>query len=132
VPWQVKAMRPRENGFPEDNLALVAELQARYESLPVVASEGHHGQITNFLNAIEGREPLLIDGHEGRKTLELITAIYQAAHLGRKVSLPLKPEDPFYTREGILAHARHFHEKRRSIDNFADNQITFGQWRGGS
>ncbi len=127
VPWQVKAAKQKENGFPEDNAAFAAQIQAFYDRLPAVPNEGHDGQIANLLAAIAGREPLLIDGHEGRKTLELITAIYQSGHLGQAVRLPLKPGDPFYTREGILKHARHFHEKTRSIENFASNDITLGR-----
>ena len=127
VPWQVKAARQKENGFPEDNATLLAEIQSFYDQLPPVALEGHDGQIANLLAALEGREPLLIDGTEGRKTLELITAIYQSSHLGQKVQLPLKPTDPFYTREGILRNARRFHEKLHSVENFANNEITLGR-----
>ncbi len=127
VPWQVRAARPKENGFPEENSGLAAEIQALYESLPAEPLEGHDGQIANVLAAVAGREPLLVDGAEGRKTLELITAIYQAGHLGQRVELPLRPADPFYTRDGILKHARHFHEKTRSVENFASNEITLGR-----
>jgi UDP-N-acetyl-2-amino-2-deoxyglucuronate dehydrogenase len=127
VPWQVKAGKQKENGFPEDNPVLVAEIQAFFDHLPALPFEGHEAQIANFLEAIEGREKLLVDGHEGRKTLELITAIYQSGRLGQKVKLPLQPSDPFYTREGILKHARHFHEKTRSVENFANNEITLGR-----
>lgn len=127
VPWQPKAMRQRENGFPEPDDALVAELQRSYDHLPAVAWEGHDGQIANFLAAIEGHEALLVDGVQGRRTIELVTAIYQSSHLGRAVRLPLQPADPFYSREGILQHARRFHQKTRSVENFADNQITFGR-----
>ncbi len=127
VPWQVKAVVAKENGFPEDNVALLVELQTRYDQLPALPFEGHEGQIANFLGAIEGREPLLIDGQEGRKPLELISAIYQSSHFGQKVRLPLQPTDPFYTREGILKHARHFHEKSRSVENFASSEITLGR-----
>jgi len=95
--------------------------------LPALQNEGHDAQIANFLNAIEGREPLLVDGQQGRQTLELITAIYQSGHLGGRVKLPLKPTDPFYSREGILKHARHFHEKTKSVENFASNEITLGR-----
>jgi UDP-N-acetyl-2-amino-2-deoxyglucuronate dehydrogenase len=127
VPWAVKAMRQKENGFPEDNPAVQAEIQTFYDSLPAVEEEGHYGQIANFLAAVEGREPLLVDGLQGRRTLELITAIYQSSHLGQRVQLPMQPTDPFYTREGVLKHARHFHEKTRSVENFANNDITLGR-----
>lgn len=127
LPWQVKASVQKENGFPADNPQLVAEIQAAYDQAPAVVHEGHDGQIANFLAAIAGREPLLVDGNQGRRTLELITAIYQSGHLGECVTLPLSPDAPFYSRDGILKHARHFHEKTRSVENFAKNEITLGR-----
>lgn len=127
VPWQIKAMKPKENGFPEDNPSLLAEIQAFYDQLPAVPYEGHDGQIANFLAAIAGREELLVDGQQGRQTLELITAIYQSSHLGQKVKLPLTPNDLFYTRENILKNARHFHEKSKNVENFNTTTITLGR-----
>lgn len=52
----------------------------------------HERQIKDFLTAvINGTKPL-IDGAEGRKTVELFTAIYRSARDGRPVKFPLKPE----------------------------------------
>lgn len=127
VPWSVKAMKQKENGFPEDNPELQSGVQAFYDQLPELPLEGHEGQIANFLAAVENKEPLLVDGCQGRQTLELITAIYQSSHLGGSVKLPLAPSAPFYSREGILKHARHFHEKTKSVENFANNDITLGR-----
>ncbi|HNU99389.1 MAG: Gfo/Idh/MocA family oxidoreductase [Verrucomicrobia bacterium] len=127
VPWQVKAMQPRENGFPDENAETASEIQAFYDALPVVDHEGHEGQIDNFLEAIEGREALLVDGVQGRQAIELISAIYQSGHSERRVVLPLSADAPFYTRAGILEHARRFHEKTKSVANFATNDITFGR-----
>ena len=127
VPWQVKTSRQKENGFPEENTALAAEIQKFYDSLPALEHEGHDGQIANFLAAIEGREPLLVDGRQGRQTLELISAIFQSGQTGQRVTLPMKPTDLFYTRESILKNARHFHEKTKSVENFASNEITLGR-----
>jgi UDP-N-acetyl-2-amino-2-deoxyglucuronate dehydrogenase len=126
VPWSVKAARQRENGFPEEEIERVRQIQNAYDQLPALTWEGHDGQIANFLAAIAGRESLLIDGREGRRTLELITAIYQSSHCERKITLPLSGSDPFYAREGLLKNARHFHEKVRSLENFAQNEITLG------
>jgi UDP-N-acetyl-2-amino-2-deoxyglucuronate dehydrogenase len=126
VPWQIKAMKQLENGFPQENPDLMAEIQARYDQLPATPLEGHDGQIANFLAALEGREPLLVDGQQGRRTLELITAIYQSGHLEQKVKLPLTPSDPFYSRDGILKTARRFHHKTKNVENFARNEITLG------
>ena len=127
VPWVVKASRPKENGFPEADIEWAARIQAAYDELPALVYEGHEGQWDNFLAAIEGREPLLIDGVAGRRTLELITAIYQSSHYGTSVKLPLPPDAPFYTREGILKNARRFHRKTRSVENFATGEITLGR-----
>lgn len=127
VPWSLKAFKQKENGFPEDDEALAKELQSYYDNLPEVKLAGHDGQVSNFLAAIEGREELLVSGEQGRRTLELIAAIYQSSHLGQKVKFPMGPADAFYTLEGVLKHARHFHEKTRSVENFATNDISFGR-----
>ncbi|MFT0803409.1 Gfo/Idh/MocA family oxidoreductase [Bacillus swezeyi] len=42
-----------------------------------------------FINAVQSDEPLLIDGHEGKKALETIFGIYQSALSKRVVELPL-------------------------------------------
>ncbi len=49
-------------------------------------------QIREFLEAIsENREPL-VNGEEGRKTVELFTAIYRSTRDNRPVKFPLQPE----------------------------------------
>jgi predicted dehydrogenase len=60
------------------------------------AAIGHHGHTNQFrdvLQAIRSGGTPLIDGHEGRKSVEIILAIYKAAETGRTVTLPL-PKDP--------------------------------------
>ena len=50
---------------------------------------GHRDQLVDFLQAIdEGRAPL-VDGREGRKSVEIIRAIYRSAETGSQVLLPL-------------------------------------------
>jgi predicted dehydrogenase len=52
----------------------------------------HELQIKDFLRAIiEDRDPL-VTGEEGRKTVELFTAIYRSQRDGRAVKFPLVPE----------------------------------------
>ena len=52
----------------------------------------HERQIEDFLNAIiTGTKPL-IDGEEGRKTVEIFTAIYRSNRDKAPVKFPLKPE----------------------------------------
>ncbi len=126
VPWRVCASRQMENGFPENDAVAAAEIQAAFDQMPALAHELHQGQIANVLAAIEGKEALLVDGRAGRNTIELVTAIYAAGFTGACVQLPLDSGSPFYNREGILKHAPHFHEKTRSVDNFASNEIVVG------
>ena len=52
----------------------------------------HRLQIQDFLQAIlGGREPL-VSGEEGRKTVEIFTAIYRSQRDARPVKFPLQPE----------------------------------------
>jgi predicted dehydrogenase len=50
---------------------------------------GHRDQLIDFVEAIDqGRAPL-VDGKEGRKSVEIIRAIYRASETGQAVKLPL-------------------------------------------
>ena len=60
------------------------------------AAIGHHGHTELFrdvLHAIESGGTPAVDGHEGRRSVEIILAIYQAAEQQSAVALPL-PGDP--------------------------------------
>ncbi len=127
VPWRVCSYKQRENGFPEDDTQKLAQIQALYDSLPETKYTAHDGQIANFLAAIEGKEPLIVDGEQGRNTIMLITAIYLSAHLGEPVQIPINKGSLFYTTDGIVKNVRRFHKKTKSIDNFSDTKITFGR-----
>ena len=50
---------------------------------------GHKKQFQDFIHAIETGGTPLVDGAEGRKSVEIILAIYQSAKTGRRVNLPL-------------------------------------------
>jgi UDP-N-acetyl-2-amino-2-deoxyglucuronate dehydrogenase len=124
VPFECYASRALPNGFPERDDLVEAELAAAYEELEPLTYEGHTGELDNVLGALEGREDLLVDGEEGRRTIELITAIYASAITGSAVGLPMAPSHPFYRREGLLAAAPRFHEKSRVVSDFGDVPIT--------
>lgn len=49
----------------------------------------HAVQIQDFLQAIQEKREPLVNGEEGRKSLELMTAIYQSGRSGQTVKLPL-------------------------------------------
>lgn len=59
------------------------------------AAIGHHGhtlQFKDFVKAINTNGTPAVDGHEGRKPVEIILAIYKAAQTGKLVKLPLKSD----------------------------------------
>jgi predicted dehydrogenase len=123
-PWRVAATRGKENGFPEHDAATEEDIQRSYDALPDLAHEGHRGQVDNVLTAIEGRGRVLVDGTEGRRTMEVITAIYKAAITGQPVLLPISPDDVFYRRNGVAQNAPRFHRKTGSVTSFADEEIS--------
>ncbi|SHI54438.1 Predicted dehydrogenase [Tangfeifania diversioriginum] len=50
-------------------------------------------QIEDFLHAIESETQPMVTGEDGRKTVELFTAIYRSTRDNRPVKFPLKPEN---------------------------------------
>lgn len=130
APWDVKAEVSQANGFPnsEGNTPLIQKLQDFWEQIPPLAHEGHTGEIDDVLSALETGESPLITGEDGRKTVEVITAIYKSGFSGQVVKFPIKKEDAFYTFDGILKNAVHFHEKTGSVENFAEESITLGNY----
>ncbi|MHB1598601.1 MAG: Gfo/Idh/MocA family protein [Acidimicrobiales bacterium] len=124
VPWRVYASSPRANGFPDRDLGVEAEIERFAEAVPVLEHEGHAGQIDDVLTALESRGRPLVDGVEGRKTLELISAIYASAVTGSPVRLPLGLDSPYYSSRGLLETAPRYHEKLHSLTEFTSNEIT--------
>lgn len=54
---------------------------------------GHQKQLEDFIHVIKtGGEPL-INGEEGRKSVEIVTAIYESARTGTTVKLPMRSID---------------------------------------
>jgi UDP-N-acetyl-2-amino-2-deoxyglucuronate dehydrogenase len=51
---------------------------------------GHYEQLKDFVRAAQTGTSPLVDGEEGRKSVEIILAIYKSAETGRAVKLPLK------------------------------------------
>ena len=50
-----------------------------------VAKGGHAAQIADLVAAVREGRPPAVDGREGRRSLALVTAIYEAARTGREV-----------------------------------------------
>jgi UDP-N-acetyl-2-amino-2-deoxyglucuronate dehydrogenase len=79
--WGIQGVKPK----PKE---LLADEKSGGASDPMAISfEGHLAQYLDFIDAIEyDREPL-ISGIEGRKSLEIVIAIYQSSKEGRSVQL---------------------------------------------
>ena len=122
----VYASLSKPNGFPERNEALEKEISDFADALPPVPYIGHDGQIENVLTAIEQDTDVAITAEDGRRTIELITAVYKAGATRTAVDLPLQPEDPFYTVEGIMKAVPHFYEKTKSEIDLGGADITVG------
>ncbi|TWU12778.1 Glucose--fructose oxidoreductase precursor [Symmachiella macrocystis] len=57
-----------------------------------ISYAGHLAQLKDFIKAIKTNSTPVIDGREGRKSVEIILAIYKSSHTGRRVQLPLKSD----------------------------------------
>lgn len=122
VPWKVYASTPRDDGFPERNTGLEETIGQLHDSIEPLRYTAHDGQVDDILTAIEDKSgQVWIDGYEGRRTLELITAIYESSITGHPVSLPLPEDSMLYTRQGILANAPRFH---RAVDKEEDRHAS--------
>ncbi|GAA1177747.1 Gfo/Idh/MocA family oxidoreductase [Nesterenkonia xinjiangensis] len=108
------------HGFGEDggDPHRVAEVDAVRDAVPPLAHTLHRGQIDDFLTAVETGTRPAVDGHDGRLTIEVITAIYAAGIERRAIDLPLAAEDPFAKDGALLERAPRFYTKSASIRAF--------------
>ena len=128
APWRVVSSHSQPNGHPMPNPEFEDEVNEYYRTLPEIVHEGHPGQIDDLLTAIETGGIPLVTGTDGRLTIELITAIYKAGTEKRFISLPITPDDPFYTVEGIQSNVPRFSEKTASVQDLGGD-ITFGTYK---
>lgn len=126
IPHKISVNRQMPNGYPEDDEDQQAAFEVAFQSAGSLTCQEHCGQIENMISAIEQGIQPLITGVDGRKTVEFISAVYQSAFTGTKVAIPMDRKDLFYTREGILSKAVRFHEKKKSVENYADIGIKVG------
>ncbi|MCS5451132.1 Gfo/Idh/MocA family protein [Enterobacter huaxiensis] len=122
APWQACACVSADNGFPQDtnDLPREAQLNAIVQETPKLTWSLHTGQINDLLQGIERGTAPLVDGVQGKRSLELITAIYKSAITRSVVTLPIGRDDPFYRTGGTNALAPRFYEKSASVANFSE------------
>lgn len=58
---------------------------------PNVYGFGHQAYYQHVVNCISNEQPQMVDGLEGRRSLELISAIYESVETGREVSMRFVP-----------------------------------------
>lgn len=78
----------RDPGSQDEVDAIVAKADAQYAGFV-----GYFAAISDALGAAPGREVTLLDG---RRSIELVSAIYAAARSGKEVALPLTFGSEFY------------------------------------
>jgi UDP-N-acetyl-2-amino-2-deoxyglucuronate dehydrogenase len=77
-----------EEELPEDD-----EVRDRFsENPPDVYGFGHRAYYNHVVQCLRGTTPTLVDGLEGRRSLELITALYESVETGRPVGLRFDPQ----------------------------------------
>jgi len=79
-----------ENGTDEEKEEVFANAA---ENPPNVYGFGHTRYLEDVIHAIESGGRALVDGLEGRKSLELINAIYESAETGKEVFLRYEPRN---------------------------------------
>jgi predicted dehydrogenase len=126
-PWKVVAETARPNGFPTDDgdTDRVARIEAVAAAHRPLAHTGHAGQVGDMLDAVRERRRPAGDGEDGRRAIELVTAIYAAGIERRTIDLPLRPDDPYYRTGTLMERAPHFFEKTASVTEQA-GEITVG------
>lgn len=60
-----------------------------------VATENHRRQLTDFIQAITENRTPMVDGVEGRRTLEFIRAIYQSGDRREAVNFPIEENEKY-------------------------------------
>lgn len=75
-----------------ENLPSDAEVQERFSvNPPNVYGFGHQAYYENVMQCLKNGKAALVDGLEGRKSLELISALYESIETGRSVNLRFQP-----------------------------------------
>lgn len=90
--WDFQESRPEDDELRE-KYGASSETTGGAADPKAISFVGHQRQFEDFLASVEKGETPLIDGYEGRKSVELILAIYQSSWEGKRITLPL-PQDP--------------------------------------
>ncbi len=90
--WQFAKMTAKDKRI-ASRLETLTETGGGAADPAAIGHAAHAHQFRDVINAIKHGTAPLIDGLEGRRSVEIILAIYQSARSGKTVTLPLK-RDP--------------------------------------
>lgn len=100
VRWEFATSSPKDRAVRDklmrkDDDDMMMPLGGGAADPKAISHIGHREQLKDFIKSIEtGRKPL-VDGDEGRRSVEIILAIYKSAWTNKPVKLPLAA-DPTY------------------------------------
>jgi predicted dehydrogenase len=89
--WDFKKKKPSDERIRQKFRAEDGEAGAGAADPKAISFEGHQRNFEDAVRALKTGKKPLVDGPEGRKSIEIILAIYRSALAGGKpVELPLK------------------------------------------
>ena len=96
--WDFEKKKPRDEAI----LAAMANRKSGGGGAADPAAIGHQAHARQFQNVVQaikkGTAPS-VDGPEGRRSVEIILAIYKSAETGKAVKLPLAGDPPLKARK---------------------------------
>lgn len=84
--WQFQQEMPDDSGI-RDRFAVKTGASGGSSNPAAISHVGHTRQLADFIEAIQTKGKPFVDGAEGRRSVELIEAIYQSARTGTVVRL---------------------------------------------
>jgi len=84
--WQFEKETARDRGLREKFAQKVGGTGGASDP-KAISYQGHQRQLKDFVKAIQTGSAPLVDGAEGRKSVEIILAIYKSSQTGKKVVL---------------------------------------------
>ena len=85
VRWEFREPRPEDDAIRA--AGQTNGLGSGASNPAAISTEGHRRQLQDLVDAIHEGRPHALDGHEGRKAVALVNAIYRSAALGTPVKL---------------------------------------------
>jgi len=99
VQWEFAKMTAKDKKIAAE-FAGVTETGGGAADPSAIGHAAHAEQFRDFLKAIKTKKKPAVDGYEGRRSVEIILAIYKAAETGKRIELPLARDPVLKARKG--------------------------------